>query len=250
MDWRIVLEGLNDKSLDDPLSRVSIGLGKWHNILTPFKLAFGANGKSVQIPGYVSKTLVSQVATQCSDIINWYNDRLLPDPDLGKLVWTVNPSYIPSNQDVAAVTVRFYIYFKGNNDAQQFLDRLDQEPLFENITVTNLTDTASKIIDQDPNTVVVKKLPHGKYSGKVWLNHSRVSKLASETKTQIFNVLDSYEQSGLIRCQPLLKRFLLGERKYLWVDPYFYTLSDDIKTVLDLVLVNIISKQERIVLYG
>ncbi len=220
---------------------------QWRNIQTPMKFAFD-NKRAKDNHPWINNILIDALANECSEVIDFYNS--IKSTYGSKIVWTVDPSYVRRSDDVLAFAVKFKFYFEDNNQAEQVLRDITKEypELFDYIEVSKFSDSADKLISRDPRTVVMKKLPWNKFDGKVWLNYSRLSKFDSDKRNQILTMLESYEQAGLLRCQPLLKKFLSGHQSYLWSDTYIYTCEKDIKSVLDLVLVNIISKYERIIL--
>lgn len=220
---------------------------QWRNILTPMKFAF--EGKTVKDNHpWINSALIDTLSLECKNVIDFHRG-IVPRDDT-KVVWTVDPSYVRRSDSILAFTIKFKFYCKDNENAEQMLKQIvkDYPGLFDSAQVSKLSVSADRLISGDPRTVVMKKLPWGKFDGKVWLNYSRLSKIGLDKREQILTVLDSYEQAGLLKCQPLLKRFLSGDQTYLWSDTYIYTCEKDIKSILDLVLVNIISKYERIIL--
>jgi len=230
-------------------------LYKYKNLSHPLRSLFEKTEyhppRFIDLHNYPGDSVIKTFKEQCDDLIKFYH--ALPNYQnlIGKYNWSMDPSYARMTATEFSVAVKFKFYFKTLHDLNLFeqrLIKLGHLDLFHYSQITKLSKQAESIIAGDQYTSVFKKLPYGKYPFRLWLNYARLRKLSSNEKDLALRVLTNYEQSGLIRCQPLLKRFLEGDKKFLWNDPYIYIEEDSIKNMLDMVLVNIITRQERIVL--
>lgn len=207
--------------------------------------------KYMDFNGYPGQTLVNSFKEQCNDLILFYQDLSKYQSWVGKTKWTIDPAYAKIESTIISTSIKFKFYFKDLNDLDLFYQTIKQDghlKIFKSSRKHFLNETAQKIINGDKHTIVVKKLPYNRYNTKLWLNYSRLRKMSANEKTGALRVLESYQEQGLVKCQQTLINFLLGNTKFLWTDPYIYVEESSIKNMLDLVLVNIITRQERIVL--
>lgn len=235
--------------------KVEKSLWKYKNLVSPFKAVLeGIEYKprfifdQTQYPG---EALVETFQTQCQDLINFYQFASQYQHLIGKSQWTVDPAYAPIDATEMAVTFKFRYYFKQRDQLIEFFDHIKSSQhidIFQESQICEINHRAEEIIAGDRYVTVMRRLPYKKYTGRLWLNYSRLRKMSSNERINSLKVLEAYEEQRLIKCQPLLKKFLQGHQKFLWNDPYIYVEDDSIKNMLDLVLVNIITRQERIVL--
>lgn len=224
---------------------------QWRNLTTPLRYVFESKEPSESAKSWVSTVLIDVFKRECSNIVEFYKDITDNKENIGKIVWTVNPGYARRQETVIAFTVRFNLYFKDNKGSDDFVESLRSSSrlgLFDHYRVFNISDSAMSKINDDPNITVVQKYPWNKYTGRIWLSHSRLTALSQDQRQQVLRTLKAYEETGTIRCQPAVKKFLGGLQNYIWNDVYIYTDDESIKNVLELVLVNIITKYERMVL--
>lgn len=224
---------------------------QWRNLTTPMRYAFESKTPTEATKSWVSTALIDVFARECAGVIDFYRDLISRKDSFGKFTWSVDPGYARRQETVIAFKIRFNLYFKGNDSADRFVEGLKENltiQLFDDYLVSNLSDSAMAKINDDPNITVVKKYPWGKYTGKIWLSFSKLSALSQDQRQQVLRTLKAYEDTGIIRCQPAVKKFLGGLQNYIWNDVYIYTDDESIKNVLDLVLVNIITRYERMVL--
>lgn len=230
-------------------------LYKYKNLSHPLRSLFENTEycppRFIDLHNYPGDSIVKTFREQCSDLIAFYHSLPNHKHLIGRFNWTIDPSYAQMSAIHISTSVKFKFYFKNLQDLILFENNLNASEyldLFHYSQITKLSDQAEKIISGDRHTSVVKKLPYGKFSSKLWLNYSRLRKMSGNEKESALRVLRAYEESGLVKCQPLLKQFLSGDKKFLWNDPYIYVEEPSIKNMLDLVLVNIITRQERIIL--
>jgi hypothetical protein len=201
--------------------------------------------------GYPGQTLVTTLKNQCGDLIDFYHDLPKYQTWIGKSYWSIDPNYIRIDATIVSASVKFKFYFKDVDDLDSFYQILNQDGHLKTFRYCQkhfLNKKAQELINGDKYTTVVKKLPYNKYTSKLWLNYSRLRRMSTVEKLNALRVLEAYQEQGLVKCQPTLVKFLNGYNKFLWTDPYIYAEEASIKNMLDLVLVNIITRQERIVL--
>lgn len=251
VDYVLTTDSPNKDWSSDPDNR----LYKYKNLSHPLRSLFENKEyhppNFIDLHSYPGDSIVKTFKEQCSDLIKFYLDLSKYKHLIGRFNWTIDPSYARMTATEISTSVRFKFYFRNLQDLAKFEQALKNSKhlnLFHYSQITKLSDQAEKLIAGDRHTSVVKKLPYNKFHNRLWLNYSRLRKMSNGEKESALKVLTAYENSGLVKCQPLLKQFLIGDKKFLWNDPYIYVEEPSIKNMLDLVLVNIITRQERIVL--
>lgn len=226
---------------------------KYKNLVSPLKSVLeGRELKMSRIfDEFQVNALTETFTTQCSDLVAFYQCLSLNHHNAGKIQWTIDPAYVAIDADTMAVNIRFRYYFKQREECAEFFESIKNSQhigVFHQSQICEVSDQAEKIIGGDRYTTVMKRLPYKKYTGRLWVNYSRLRKMTDSARTNALRVLEAYEEQRLIKCQPMLKKFLKGQQRFLWNDPYIYVEELSIKSMLDLVLVNIITREERIIL--
>lgn len=226
---------------------------KYKNLSRPLNYVLNNTKPStgyINYKEYPYNDIVKVFKSDCKTFVKLYKyiKKNKAKLNVAKISWSMNPAYARTDTLVVTFETTINIYTESKQQSINLYKDLTSNQLLSDVhdtVLTSVTDDANKIINGDPHISVVKKLPFNKFTGRIWLNHSRLRKITN--KSQLSTTLSNYQQLGNVRMQPHLEKWLKSDAKYMWNDPYIYVEDEDTKNLLELVLVNIISKYEKIV---